>query len=181
LFFVGLGQSPDIKSGLFVFWQRTITGIAAARSSRAVAAGNQWTPTAIEITRLLLCSHRTTENKRHMKINTSRKAGFTLVEIMIVVAIIGLLAAIAIPNFVRARNSSQANACINNLRQIDSATQQWAIETGAADSTAPSTAIYNYIKQGISLSTNCPSKGTYTLGASVTNAPTCSVAGHVLP
>ena len=54
-----------------------------------------------------------------MKINTSRKAGFTLVEIMIVVAIIGLLAAIAIPNFVKARNTSQTNACINNLRQIE--------------------------------------------------------------
>jgi prepilin-type N-terminal cleavage/methylation domain-containing protein len=65
-----------------------------------------------------------------MKINTSRTAGFTLVEIMIVVAIIGLLAAIAIPNFVRARATSQANACINNMRQIDGAIQQWALENG---------------------------------------------------
>jgi prepilin-type N-terminal cleavage/methylation domain-containing protein len=65
-----------------------------------------------------------------MKINTSRKAGFTLVEIMIVVAIIGLLAAIAIPNFVKARESAQAKSCINNLRQIDGAVDQFALETG---------------------------------------------------
>src|ERR1017187_3933255 len=65
-----------------------------------------------------------------MKTHASRKAGFTLVEIMIVVAIIGLLAAIAIPNFVHARQSAQTNACINNLRQIDAAKQEWAMETG---------------------------------------------------
>ena len=57
-------------------------------------------------------------------------AGFTLVEIMIVVTIIGILAAIGIPSFVKARSRSQATACINNLRQIEAAVQQFAIEKG---------------------------------------------------
>ena len=64
-----------------------------------------------------------------------RNKGFTLVEIMIVVAIIGLLAAIAVPSFLKARDSARRNACINNMRQIDGAKDQYALEYGGVATT----------------------------------------------
>ncbi len=115
-----------------------------------------------------------------MKINTSRKAGFTLVEIMIVVAIIGLLAAIAIPNFVKARKTSQAKACVNNLRQIDGAIQQWALETGAAADAAVTAAnVTPYLGRGdAGTFPDEPAGGTYVL-TDVATAPTCSKVGDL--
>ena len=121
-----------------------------------------------------------------MKLAKSTRAGFTLVEIMIVVAIITLLAVIAIPNFVRARTQSQLQACINNLRQIDDASQEWALDNHQmATATVSFTDIQPYLKGAIL----CPAAGTllsfadsYAL-TTVSNKPTCLIlpATHLLP
>ena len=82
------------------------------------------------------------------KLNKNR-GGFTLVEIMIVVAIIALLAAIAVPNFLRARKRSQATRILDDLRVIDAAIDQYAIETNKGGGAAVAwTDIQNYLKNG---------------------------------
>ena len=119
-----------------------------------------------------------------MKNNKTNRSGFTLVEIMIVVANIGLLAAIAIPNFVKARTTAQQNACINNLRQIDGAIQQWALENKKDTAQVVTEAdVTPYLKNAVI----CPSGGTafvnsYTLNT-VADRPLCQKqpATHQLP
>jgi len=107
----------------------------------------------------------------------SKNRAFTLVEIMIVVLIIGILMAIAVPQFVNARNQSQISTCVANLKQIESAKEQWAMETKQAASATPAWTdlVSNYMKTQPS----CPSGGTYTIQTLATR-PTCSVALHVL-
>jgi len=115
----------------------------------------------------------------------TKKAGFTLVEIMIVVLIIGILLAIAIPNFVAARESSRAKACIGNLKQLDSATQQYCMDRKMSASnyaaptinTAAATDLVgatNYIRTA----PTCPSTGlttSYSTPVAITGVPLCSV------
>src|SRR5881409_1143231 len=117
-----------------------------------------------------------------MKTIACPKAGFTLVEIMIVVAIIALLAAIAIPNFVKARTASQKSACIANLKQMDGAKATWALEQKKTSTDTPvDSDLFGatlYIRQ----KPDCPANGTYVLG-DVSTKPTCSIGtaeGHTL-
>ena len=125
-----------------------------------------------------------------MKKTTARKKGFTLVEIMIVVAIIGLLAAIAIPNFVKARTTSQQNACINNLRLVDASKQQWALEQKKQSTDTPlGSDLQPYLGRGSNGELPaCPVDGSQTFSVSYSQGavgvkPLCLIvsSSHVLP
>ena len=119
-----------------------------------------------------------------MKDIKSCRGGFTLIEIMIVVAIIGLLAAMAIPSLARSRETAYKTTCINNLQQIEGAIERWALETHKDEGQAVTFSdIRSYLKRSVV----CPAGGTsfedsYTI-TTVDAAPTCQrkPATHMLP
>lgn len=108
----------------------------------------------------------------YMKITAK---GFTLVEIMIVVGILGVMAAIAIPNFFRARERAMTNACISNLKRIDDAKSLWAMRNVSGGESEPTWG--DLVPDYLNKAPNCPMSGTYTIGP-VKDYPTCSVSGH---
>ena len=116
-----------------------------------------------------------------MKMIRKSNKGFTLVEIMIVVAIIGILIAIAVPGFVKARTTSRLKACQENLTKIDGAKEQYAMENNKDTTVTPVwtdlvTGANGYLKS----QPTCPSGGTYAILA-IGTAPTCTTTDHVAP
>ncbi len=109
--------------------------------------------------------------------NVFGKKGFTLVEIMIVVAVIAIIVAVAIPSFVNSRQRARRNLCLKSLRTINDAKSMWAVSEGHTSLETPTWdgLVPTYIKK-IPV---CPAGGTYTMQIVDTN-PTCSVDGHSL-
>jgi len=110
-------------------------------------------------------------------------SGFTLVEIMIVVLIIGVLLAIAVPNFVKARDSSRTKSCIANLRQLDAAKEQYAMDN--RKSTGDAVALANLTPDYVKSAPVCPSGTAAYVPGNVGVTPPCpnvaANAAHVLP
>jgi len=114
-----------------------------------------------------------------MRVRQLPNAAFTLTEIMIVVAIVALLAVMAIPAFARSRTRSAQILCISNLRHIDEAKAQWALDTRKGLGVRPHDDDLFGPTLYIRTKPQCPARGQYDLGK-IKEPPTCTVAGHEL-
>lgn len=115
-----------------------------------------------------------------MKNGDIRKRGFTLVEIMIVVLIIGIIMSIAVPGFLKARETGRRAACLANLKQIETAKEQWAMDTKKSNGDPVAFTDLVGATLYIKATPSCPQAGTYTI-QNIGTLPTCSVANHILP
>jgi prepilin-type N-terminal cleavage/methylation domain-containing protein len=107
---------------------------------------------------------------------------FTLIELTIVVLVIGILAAIAFPNYLAARSNSRVKTCLSNLKRVEDAKEIWATENHAVATATPTEAqlLGDAVTGYIQAWPECPENGTYTIN-NVATRPTCSAAGHILP
>ncbi len=113
-------------------------------------------------------------------IDWQTKTGFTMLEILIVIFIFALLIAIAVPNFIKARNEVIQVTCISNLRKLDDSVNRYAASTGK--SSGDEVFLTDIIPEFLKIKPQCPADGTYTLGPiGIDPRPTCSVEGHELP
>lgn len=104
------------------------------------------------------------------------RSAFTLIEVLVVLAIIGLIGALGVPNIIRARNTAQTKACLENLNRLEGVKQQWGAEQKKSQTDIPAESdIAPYLKK----TAICPSGGNYSLNALGIKA-TCTIAGHSL-
>jgi prepilin-type N-terminal cleavage/methylation domain-containing protein len=110
---------------------------------------------------------------------TSRRHGFTLVEILIVVAILGILLGLAMPAFLKSRTNARKQVCIENLAQIESAKQLWGVENAKKTGDVPGDDDLIGPTRYIKVKPSCPGAGTYSYNGIGDNA-VCTVEGHSL-
>jgi len=157
---------------LFQLQQQAVSG----QFAQGGAAQSQWMKSLIKSQPAFAYSVSANTPEGCLAVGNGSQS-FANVALIPAVAVPAMLSAIAIPNFVKARSTSQQNACINNLRQIDAAKNQWAMEKHKQSTDVPTEVdLLPYLKRWPS----CPAGGTYVIGA-MSELPKCSVPGHTLP